>query len=155
MHDGFHVVAGEEPREAVADPLEPAIVVLLDHVDDGPLDEAQLVVLVPGVVVDGHHCEQKTEGERAMFRGLRGLAAKAAPGRLDSANLSRRSSWAPTAGLRRRRGRCTAPRRRPPLRSRRGAAVGAEATRRTSACRPEVAGVAESGYRQLFGQTIR
>lgn len=58
MHDGLHVVAGEESRDAVADPLEPAVVVLLDDVDDGPLDEGQLVVLVPGVVVDGHHCEE-------------------------------------------------------------------------------------------------
>lgn len=55
MHDALHVVAGEQPGDAVADALEPAVVVLLDHVDDGALHEGQLVVLVLGVVVDGHH----------------------------------------------------------------------------------------------------
>lgn len=63
MHDGLDVVAGEESRDAVADAFEPAVVVLLDDVDDGPLHEGQLVLLVLGVVVDGHHWrEQQTTG---------------------------------------------------------------------------------------------
>ncbi len=55
MHDGLHVVAGEQSGDAVADALEPAVIVLLDDVNDGPLHERQLVVLVLAVVVDGHH----------------------------------------------------------------------------------------------------
>lgn len=56
MHDGLDVVAGEEARGPVHDALEPAVIVLLDHVDDGALLERKLVLFVAGVVVDGHHC---------------------------------------------------------------------------------------------------
>lgn len=59
MHDGLDVVAGEESRDAVADAFEPAVVVLLDDVDDGSLHEGQLVLLVLGVVVDGHHWREQ------------------------------------------------------------------------------------------------
>lgn len=52
MHDGLHIVAGEEAGDAVADALEPAVVVLLDEVDDGALHERQLVVLVLAVVIN-------------------------------------------------------------------------------------------------------
>lgn len=62
VHDGLHVVAGEEAGGAVAHAFEPAVVVLFDDVNDRALHESQLVVLVLGVVVDGHHCEQ--EGKR-------------------------------------------------------------------------------------------
>lgn len=59
MHDALHVVAREESGDSVADALEPAVVVLLDDVDDGALHEGQLVVLVLAVVVDGHHFRQR------------------------------------------------------------------------------------------------
>lgn len=55
MHDGLHVVPGEESGDAAGDAFEPAVVVLLDDVNDGALHERQLVVLVLAVVVDGHH----------------------------------------------------------------------------------------------------
>lgn len=55
MHDGLHVVAGEQAGDAVADAFEPTVVVLLDDINDGPLHESQLVVLVLGVVVDSDH----------------------------------------------------------------------------------------------------
>lgn len=61
VHDGLDVVAGEEARGPVHHALVPAVVVLLDHVDDGALLEGQLVLLVSGVVVDAHHC-RKTKG---------------------------------------------------------------------------------------------
>lgn len=55
VHDGFHIVTGEETRGPVHHSLKPAVVVLLDHVDDGALLEGQLVFFVAGVVVNGHH----------------------------------------------------------------------------------------------------
>lgn len=62
VHDGLDIVAWEEARGAVHHALKPAVVVLLDHVDDGALLEGQLVLLVARVVVDGDHC---WEGEQA------------------------------------------------------------------------------------------
>ena len=55
VHDGLHVVAGEQAGGAIARSLIPAIVVLLDDVDDGALHERQLIILVPGVIVDSDH----------------------------------------------------------------------------------------------------
>lgn len=55
VHDRLNIVSREESSDAVADAFEPAIVVLLDYVDDGPFHEGQLVLLVLGVVVDGHN----------------------------------------------------------------------------------------------------
>lgn len=55
VHDGLDVVAGEEARGAVHHALVPAVVVLLDHVDDGALLERKLVLFVARVVIDGHH----------------------------------------------------------------------------------------------------
>lgn len=55
MHDGLHIVSWKESSDAVADPFEPPVVVFLDYVDDGPLHERQLVLLVLAVVVDGHN----------------------------------------------------------------------------------------------------
>lgn len=63
MHDGLHVVAGEQAGDAVAHAFKPAVVVLLDDVDDRALHETQLVIFVPGVVVDGHHCRQEVRRE--------------------------------------------------------------------------------------------
>lgn len=61
VHDALHVVAGEQAGDTVADALEPAVVVLLHHVDDGALHERQLVLFVLCVVVDGHHCRDGTK----------------------------------------------------------------------------------------------
>lgn len=55
VHDGLHVVSWEKPGDAVADSLKPAVVILLDDVDDGSLHEGQLVLLVLGIVIDGHN----------------------------------------------------------------------------------------------------
>lgn len=55
MHDGLNVVSWEESRDAVADAFEPAVVILLNDVDDGSFHEGQLVLLVLSVVVDGHN----------------------------------------------------------------------------------------------------
>lgn len=55
VHDGLHVVSWEKPGDAVADSFKPAVVVFLDDVDDGSFHEGQLVLLVLGVVIDGHN----------------------------------------------------------------------------------------------------
>lgn len=57
---GLHVVAGEESGDAVHDPLPPAVVVLLQHVDDGALLERELVLLVRVVVVYRHNYKNST-----------------------------------------------------------------------------------------------
>lgn len=62
MHDGLDVVPREESRDAVADALEPAVIVLLDDVDDGSFHEGQLVLLVLGVVVDGDNWRERRRG---------------------------------------------------------------------------------------------
>lgn len=56
VHDGLHVVPGKQTRDAAANSLEPAVVILLDDVDDGSFHERQLIVLILDVVVDGNHC---------------------------------------------------------------------------------------------------
>lgn len=63
VHDGLHVVSWEESGDAVADAFEPAVIVLLDYVDDGAFHEGQLVLFVLGVVVDGHNWEEGKESE--------------------------------------------------------------------------------------------
>ena len=70
VHDGLDVVAGEQAGGAVHDALVPAVVVLLDDVDDGTLLEGQLVLLITSVVVDPHHWtrEMEREGEREIDR---------------------------------------------------------------------------------------
>lgn len=55
VHDGLHVVPGEEASGSAHHTLKPAIIILLDDVDDGPFLEGQLILLVPRVVIDGHH----------------------------------------------------------------------------------------------------
>ena len=55
LNVGLDVVAREEPGDAVHDPLPPSVVVLLEDVDGGALGEAQLVLLVGVVVVNGGH----------------------------------------------------------------------------------------------------
>lgn len=65
MHDGLDVVAGEEARGPVHHALEPAVVVLLDHVDNSALLERKLVFFVSSVVVDGHNCRK--EGEKKLI----------------------------------------------------------------------------------------
>jgi hypothetical protein len=51
-HARFDVIAREESRDPVHDALPPAVVVLLDNVDDGVFLEGELVFLVGRVVVD-------------------------------------------------------------------------------------------------------
>lgn len=55
MHDGLHVVPREEARGAAHHTLVPAVVVLLDDVNDRPLLEGELVFFVARVVVNRHH----------------------------------------------------------------------------------------------------
>lgn len=55
VHDGLDVVPGEEAGGRVHHSFKPAVLVLLDDVDDRSLLERQLVLLVGHVVVDGHH----------------------------------------------------------------------------------------------------
>lgn len=61
VHDGLDVVPGEEAGGATHRSFVPAVVVLLDDVDDGALVEGQLVLLVRRVVVDRHHCPPMRE----------------------------------------------------------------------------------------------
>lgn len=70
VHDGLDVVAWEEARGAVHHALKPAVVVLLDHVDDGALLEGQLVLLVARVVVDGDHCWEE-DNQWTIYRQQR------------------------------------------------------------------------------------
>lgn len=51
----FHIVAGEESRDPVHDPLPPSVIVLLQDVNGRTLGEGQLVLFVSRVVVDGGH----------------------------------------------------------------------------------------------------
>lgn len=147
MHDALHVVARKQAGDTVAHAFEPAVVVLLDDVNDGALHEGQLVVFVPGVVVDGHHCESR----RRLIRNQQEDFSSTTSCSSFEANLSPRRSWGPTAGLRRRKGRCIARPRRPPLRSPREE-VAAEETRRTWASRLEVEEEVELECLQLFNQ---
>lgn len=55
VHDGLHVVPREEAGGSAHHTLEPAVVIFLDDIDDGAFLERQLVLLVPHVVIDGHH----------------------------------------------------------------------------------------------------
>ena len=55
VHNGLHVVARKQAGHSVTYSLEPAVIVLLNDVDDGALHEGQLVVFILDVVVDGHH----------------------------------------------------------------------------------------------------
>lgn len=64
VHDRLNVVPGEEAGGATHCSFVPAVVVLLDDVDDGALVEGQLVLLVRRVVVDRHHCAPMREEER-------------------------------------------------------------------------------------------
>lgn len=144
MHDALHVVAGEESGDSVANALKPAVVILLDDVDDGALHEGQLVVLVLGVVVDGHHFRQETETLEDS-----GDLRVVPLGR--ATHLSQCSSWAPTADLRPRRGRCTASRRLPLLRNRQEAAA-AEESRQTWGFLLEAEGEEEPGCLQLWNR---
>lgn len=54
VHDGLDVVSWEEPGDAVADSFKPAVIIFLDYIDDGSFHEGQLVLLVLGIVIDGH-----------------------------------------------------------------------------------------------------
>lgn len=55
VHYWFHVIAGEKAGDAVTHSLKPAIIVLLDDIDNGAFHEGQLVIFILGVVIDGHH----------------------------------------------------------------------------------------------------
>jgi len=61
LNTRFDVVAGKEPGVAIHDALPPAIVVLLDDVDNRSFVERQLIVLVLLVAVDGNHCNSATQ----------------------------------------------------------------------------------------------
>ena len=58
LHGLLDIVAREEAGDPLHHPLPPTVVVLLQHVDDLPLLEGQLVLLVGVVVVDGDHLLQ-------------------------------------------------------------------------------------------------
>lgn len=58
VHDRLDVVSWEESGDAVTDAFEPTVIVFLDYVDDGSLHEGQLILLVLGVVVDGHNWDK-------------------------------------------------------------------------------------------------
>lgn len=58
VHDRLNVVSWEQSGDAVADPFEPAVIVFLDNVDDGSFHEGQLILLVLGIVIDGHNWEK-------------------------------------------------------------------------------------------------
>lgn len=60
VHDGLHVVSREEPRGATHDALKPAVIVLLDDVDDRSFLEGQLVLFITRVIVDRHHWGEMT-----------------------------------------------------------------------------------------------
>ncbi len=55
VHDGLDVVSGEEAGGGVHHALKPAVLILLDDVNDRSFLERELVLLVGSVVVDGHH----------------------------------------------------------------------------------------------------
>lgn len=55
VHDGLHVVSWEKPGDAIADSFEPAVIILLDDIDDGSFHKGQLILLILGIVIDGHN----------------------------------------------------------------------------------------------------
>lgn len=57
VHDRLNIVSWKESGDAVTDAFEPAVIVFLDYVDDGPFHEGQLILLVLAVVIDGHNWE--------------------------------------------------------------------------------------------------
>lgn len=55
VHDGLHIVSWEKPGDAIADSFEPAVIILLDDIDDGSFHKGQLILLILGIVIDGHN----------------------------------------------------------------------------------------------------
>lgn len=55
MHDGLDVVPREEPRHSIHNALVPAIVVLLDDINDGSFLKRQLVFLVFCIIINCHN----------------------------------------------------------------------------------------------------
>lgn len=67
-HQRLHIVAREEPCDPIHNSLPPAIVVLLDDVNDCVLREAQLVLLVGRVVINCNDFLQVVGGHRWGIR---------------------------------------------------------------------------------------
>lgn len=104
MHDGLDVVSREESGDAVADAFEPAVVVLLDNVNDGSFHEGQLILFVFAVVVDGHNYQNDKNSSSAKVN-------PPPPPTLPkqgcfSTYLSLNRPSGPTGDLRRHKGHC-------------------------------------------------
>jgi len=60
--EGLHVIPGEETRFLAHDALAPAVRVPPRDEEEGAGLEGELVVLLLGVGVEGHHCERRERG---------------------------------------------------------------------------------------------
>lgn len=58
LNAGLNVIARKEAGDAIHYAFPPSIVVLLQHVQDGALLEAQLIVFVSIIIVNGDHCNE-------------------------------------------------------------------------------------------------
>lgn len=68
VHDGLHVVSWEKPSDAIADSFEPAVIILLDDIDDGSFHKGQLILLILGIVIDGHNWKKQHQGQSTLLR---------------------------------------------------------------------------------------
>lgn len=78
---GLHVIAGEETRFFAHDPLAPTVRVPPRDEEEGARLEGELVVLLPRVGVEGHHCERREERGHGARQGHRRGQATAGKGR--------------------------------------------------------------------------
>lgn len=94
---GFHIVSGEQSRDAIHDALPPAVVVLFENVQHGALLKTQLIVLVRIVVVNGDHCNAMCVlmWEQKLNQFLRSYPFRCSSSAPILADSGRRARWRP------------------------------------------------------------
>lgn len=74
--EGLHVIAGEEARFLAPDALVPAVRVPPHDKEEVAGLEGELVVLLPRVGVEGHHCQRRERGAMEPGRASAGAGGR-------------------------------------------------------------------------------